>query len=173
MRATTTGGALVIWLAVAAAGAASGELANPKIDAAAFLRLTAEATAARETRRLSEQEFLAASRQPGTVILDARSRDKFDQLHVRGAISLPFSDFTSESLAHVIPDPETRVLIYCNNNFAGAEEPFPTKMAPAALNLSTYVALWTYGYRNVDELGPLVDAARTRLELVPSDPLAP
>lgn len=141
-------------------------LANPKIDAGSFLELTLAATAAREQRRLSEAEFLAAAAEPGTVVLDARSRDKFEQLHVRGAVSLPFTDFTAESLAAVVPDPQTRILIYCNNNFAGAEEPFPTKAPPAALNLSTYVALWTYGYRNVDELGPLVDVEHTRLDLV-------
>jgi hypothetical protein len=34
----------------------------------------------------------------------------------------------------------------------------------AALNLSTYVVLYTYGYRNVWEPGPLVDARATRIE---------
>jgi hypothetical protein len=98
-------------------------------------------------------------------VLDARSRDKYAELHVRGAVSLPFTDFTAESLAREIPSRATRVLIYCNNNFAGAQEPFPAKAAPAALNLSTYVALHTYGYSNVWELGPLVDVAATRLAL--------
>ena len=41
-----------------------------------------------------------------------------------------------------------------------------TKIAPASLNLSTYVTLYMYGYRNVYELGPVLDAKSCRLELV-------
>ena len=36
-------------------------------------------------------------------------------------------------------------------------------MPTASLNLSTYVALYTYGYRNVYELGPLVDPKTSKL----------
>jgi len=32
------------------------------------------------------------------------------------------------------------------------------------LNLSTYVALYTYGYRNIYELGPLIDIKASRLK---------
>jgi hypothetical protein len=165
MHLRALGWAAAVLVAAAGFAGASSEIPNAKIDAAGFLRMTAEASAAREGRRLSEKAFLAAARESGTVLLDARSRDRYEQLHVRGALSLPFTDFTAESLARAIPDSTTRVLIYCNNNFAGAEEPFPTKAPPAALNLSTYVALWTYGYRNVYELGPLVEVATTTLPL--------
>ncbi|HET7292712.1 MAG TPA: hypothetical protein VFM88_09815 [Vicinamibacteria bacterium] len=41
--------------------------------------------------------------------------------------------------------------------------PFPAKLAAASLNLSTYVALYTYGYRNLYELGPLVDLQASKL----------
>ena len=43
------------------------------------------------------------SREPGTVILDARSKEKYDELHVKGAIHLSFPDFTAETLASAIP----------------------------------------------------------------------
>ncbi len=137
---------------------------NPAIDMPAFLALANEAAVHRESRRLSEADFRRMSRESGTIVLDARSREKYDELHVRGAINLSFPDLTVESLARVIPDRETRILIYCNNNFAAAEGPFPTKLAPASLNLSTYVTLFTYGYRNVYELGPLVELVDSRLE---------
>ena len=144
--------------------AAAGALANPAIDADGYLRIAAEAAQHRAARRLTEDAFIAMSREPGTVILDARSREKFDELHVRGAVHLAFPDITAESLARVLPDRNARILIYCNNNFANAPGPFPTKLASAALNLSTYVALYTYGYRNVWELGPFLDARATRIE---------
>ena len=118
---------------------------------------------ASDTRRVSEAEFIRLSREPGTVILDARSREKYDELHVKGALNLSFPDIAIETLRAAIPDVATRILIYCNNNFKNAEEPFPTKMPTASLNLSTYVALYTYGYRNVYELGPQVDPKTSKL----------
>ena len=96
--------------------------------------------------------------------LDARSREKYNELHVKGALNLSFPDIAVESLASAIPDKDTRILIYCNNNFAGAEGPFPVKLASASLNLSTYIALYNYGYRNVYELAPLIDFKASILE---------
>jgi len=122
--------------------------ANPAIDMPGYLQVSREAAEHREPRRVSEEEFIRMSREPGTVILDARSREKFDELHVQGALSLPFSDIAIESLKAAVPDKGTRILIYCNNNFANAEGPFPAKIARASLNLSTYIALYSYGYRN-------------------------
>ena len=63
----------------------------------------------------------------------------------------------------MIPAKNTRVLIYCNNNFVGAPVSLATKCAPASLNISTYIALTTYGYTNIYELGPLLDVATTKL----------
>jgi len=69
-----------------------------------------------------------------------------------------------DSLRRAIPDKGTRILIYCNNNFLNAEGPFPSKLPSASLNLSTYIALYNYGYRNVYELAPLIDIGRSQLE---------
>src|SRR6266850_5255537 len=91
---------------------------NPAIDMPGYLRIAGEAARHRRTRRVSEAEFIRMSREPGTVILDARSREKYDELHVRGAIHLSFPDIAVESLKRLIPDKNTRILIYCNNNFS-------------------------------------------------------
>lgn len=152
----------VVVAALVSAASISGDdrsspIPNPAIDMDAHLRLSAEAARFRETRRVSEEQFLALARMPRTVILDARSRLKYDELHVKGAINLSFPDITAASLAAAIPDRSSPVLIYCNNNFRNAEGPFPTKAPPASLNLSTYVTLYIYGYRNVYELAPLLD----------------
>ena len=140
--------------------------ANPAIDMPGYLQVSREAAAHRESRLVSEEQFIRMSREPGTVILDARSREKFDGLHVRGAMNLPFADIAIESLKAAIPDKSTRILIYCNNNFANAEGPFPAKIPRASLNLSTYIALYSYGYRNVYELEPLVDLQQSKLPFV-------
>ncbi len=141
----------------------SGEIDNPNIDMPGYLRVAHEAADIRKSCRLTEEEFLRLSREPGAVILDARSSEKFRELHVKGAINLSFPDITAASLRAAIPDPGAPVLIYCNNNFKNAEGPFPGKAATASLNLSTFIALYNYGYRNVYELGPLIDIQKSRL----------
>lgn len=144
------------------------EIPNPSIDMKGYLRLAGEAAEHREKRRLTEAEFIEMSKRPGVLVLDARSKKKYDELHIAGAINLSFPDITVESLESVLPDKNATILIYCNNNFRNAEDAFPRKMATASLNLSTYISLYTYGYRNVYELGPLLDAGTTKLELISS-----
>ncbi len=148
--------------AALAAGAAT--VANPAIDMQGYLILSGEAARYRETHRLSENDFVRMSREPGTIVLDARSREKYDELHVKGAVNLSFPDIAIESLQRVLPDKNARILIYCNNNFANANSAFPVKAANASLNIATYIALYGYGYRNVFELGPLIDIHSAKLE---------
>lgn len=136
---------------------------NPQIDYPGFLALAQETEALRASRRLGVAEFARKMAEPGTVLLDARSADKFALRHVRSAISLPFTDFTAEALAKVIPTKTTPVLIYCNNNFVDEPQAFPSKLPAASLNISTYIALATYGYTNVYELGPVLDGKGTAL----------
>jgi hypothetical protein len=45
----------------------------------------------------------------------------------------------------------------------GRQGPFPAKIARASLNLSTYIALYRYGYRNIYELGPLIEIKASAL----------
>ena len=141
----------------------ASEIPNPNIDMPGYLRVAHQAASFRQLRRVSDEEFLRLSREPGAVILDARSSEKFRELHVKGAVNLSFPDFTAASLRAAIPDPNAPVLIYCNNNFKNAEGPFPGKNATMSLNLSTFIALYDYGYRNVYELGPWVEIEKSRL----------
>jgi phage shock protein E len=154
-----------------AAAEEGSPIVNPAINAEAYLRVAGEAARHRETHRLSEDEFIRLSREPGTIILDARSKQKYDELHIRGAINLSFPDIAIDSLERTLPDKAARILIYCNNNFSNAEGPFPSKLPSASLNIPTYIALYDYGYGNVYELGPLLDVHATRIEFE-SSPLA-
>jgi hypothetical protein len=141
---------------------------NPHIDADSYVELSRQALEHRKTHRVSEEDFIRMSREPGTIVLDARSREKYDLLHIHGAINLNFADVTVASLAKVLPDKSTRVLIYCNNNFVNNEAAFPTKAPPSSLNVPTFIMLYTYGYKNVYELAPLLDAKHTKLTLEPT-----
>ena len=158
----------MLWAASLADAQKIREISNPSIDMKGYLKLAREAAEHREKRRLTEEEFIEMSGRQGVIVLDARSKEKYEELHVEGAINLSFPDITVESLAHVLPNRNSTILIYCNNNFRNEERAFPTKAAAASLNISTYIALYTYGYRNVYELGPLLDAETTKLKLVAS-----
>jgi hypothetical protein len=159
---------VILFVSAIANAQEKAALINPAIDMDGYLRISAEAAKYRESRRLTEDEFITVSREKGTVILDARSREKYNELHIKGAVNLSFPDITVESLKTLLPHKNTRILIYCNNNFTNAESPFPAKMATASLNLSTYISLYTYGYRNVYELGQLLDISKSKIDFVSS-----
>lgn len=148
----------------ASAQTQTAQIPNNKIDYPGFVDIAMRTEAVREQRRLTEEQFAAQAAEPGVIVLDARSADKYALRHIKGAVSLPFTDFTAESLAKVIPKKDTKVLIYCNNNFEGDRVAFAAKSAAASLNISTYIALATYGYTNVYELGPLLDVKTTTLK---------
>lgn len=152
-------------LAIAAfvvAGTASAEEAQPvagtasSIDFPGFLEMGEEVMALRETRLVSLADFNAMAAEPGTIILDTRSAEAFAEGHLEGAVHLNFSDFTDAKLAEVIGDRDTRILIYCNNNFTDNVAPVMVKRVQLALNIPTFVNLHGYGYGNVYELADLV-----------------
>jgi len=87
----------------------------------------------------------------------ARSAEAFRQGHIDGAVNLAFPDFTAQSLAAALGDPNTRILIYCNNNFENNAAPVMLKRIDLALNIQTFINLYGYGYRNVYELGDVVN----------------
>lgn len=129
------------------------------IDYEGFVELAGDLGDYRSTRLLSWEDWQAAASAPGTVILDTRSSAAFEAGHIRGAVNLPFSEFTDEKLAEILPSSDVAIFIYCNNNFADDRPPVPLKRAPLALNIPTFINLVGYGYDNVWELGEVVDLA--------------
>ena len=130
---------------------------NPQIDYAGFGKLTVEVEAHRNGRLLSWNRFQAMANQPEALILDARSADAYAAGHIRGAVNLPFTDFTAQSLAQVIGAKDRPILIYCNNNFDNDRPPVMKKARELALNIQTFINLVGYGYPNVFELNEVVD----------------
>lgn len=138
-------------------------ISNKSIDAKGFLLNVQNSQQLRDRRRVTEDKFIEMAKDKDTIILDARSSSRFDQMHVKGAKNLSFTDFTESSLKSVIPSKETRILIYCNNNVKNSPIAFAAKAPSASLNLSTYPALYAYGYKNVYELGPEIDPATSKI----------
>ena len=156
----------ILGLATIIAFVASGMLANaqetvpaagsPEIDYPGFAAMTEDVMAYRESRLVSLAAFRQMASEPDTIILDTRSDEAFMMGHVDGAVHLNFADFTDEKLADVIGSRDTRILIYCNNNFEDDIAPVMLIRAPLALNIPTFINLYGYGYENVYELGELV-----------------
>jgi hypothetical protein len=151
------------------------------VDYDDFKNLVLEIEKERENRLVSLDAFLKMSHEKNTVVLDSRSDFRYNRKHLKGAIHLDFTDFTQENLYKLIPDPNTRILIYCNNNFDGDPIDFASKMsfpknAPEtqilanrkpimlALNIPTHINLYGYGYKNVYELDELVHINDARIK---------
>lgn len=152
-----------------------------------FEKTMAQAKINRADKLIDFNTFIKMSKESQTIILDTRSKERFDKMHIKGAIHLNFSDFTQENLANKIPSRATNVLIYCNNNFK--QEPifknnFLTKSVSfestkiqttslidqtLALNIPTYINLFGYGYKNVYELSELINSQNSLLQLEGSD----
>ncbi len=137
---------------------------NPLIDYNRFIEVSREVQDYRQQRRISIDKFLQMAKEPGTIILDARSQEAYKDIHLKGAKHLSFSDFTDEKLAEVIRGKGKRVLIYCNNNFKEHRvRTLQSKRPSMALNIPTFVNLYGYGYRNVYELADLLELHDERL----------
>nr|WP_321237606.1 rhodanese-like domain-containing protein [uncultured Psychroserpens sp.] len=147
----------------------SPEYTKAKVSYSDFEDLVKEVKTHREKRLINCNQFLEKSKDDTVIILDTRSKNMYDKKHIKGAVHLNFSDFTQDNLAKIIPNKNTTILIYCNNNFDGDEINFASKMIipvasqeektkalTLALNIPTYINLYGYGYKNVYELSELI-----------------
>lgn len=157
-------------IALACAPLAAAAETPSRVDYAGFALLTADLQADRTTHLVNLDRFWAMAGEGDTLILDARSRDAFARGHIAGAVNLPLTDFTAQSLAATIGDPHRRLLIYCNNNFVNNTDPVVTKQLRLALNIQTFINLHGYGYANVYELSEAVDFNDPRARWVRSAP---
>lgn len=131
-----------------------------------FLAVSNEVSLVREDRLITIDEFNEMSNDMNTIILDSRSAKAFEDAHIKGAINFNFSDFTAEKLAQIIPNKNTRVLIYCNNNFISEMVSLQDKSLSLALNIPTFINLYGYGYKNVYELKDRISDVDDRVDLV-------
>jgi rhodanese-related sulfurtransferase len=174
----------IMMLAANAGFAQTTNYPKAKVSFDDFKGLVAEVETNRASRLIDLNTFLKMSKEEGAIIFDSRSDFRFDRIHLKGAKHLAFTDFTQDNLKKVIPNPETKILIYCNNNFDGNQTDFATKaFVPSpksdtaaaaqfaaqakplmlALNIPTYINLYGYGYRNVYELHELVKVNDPRI----------
>lgn len=155
------------------------QLPASKVDFDAFETLTKEVKEYRKDRLIDLEKFLNYSKEPNTIILDTRSTEMYNRKHVKGAVHLDFTDFTQTNLNRLIKSTDTKILIYCNNNFDDDQVAFATKMyvpkkinqktLTLALNIPTFINLYGYGFKNVYELADLVSVYNTQIEFEGTD----
>jgi len=142
------------------------------VDFNAYEKLIAHVKKHRASHLVTLDTFLTMSKQKDVVILDTRSDSMYNAKHIKGALHLNFADFNQYSLAQLIPDKNTKILIYCNNNFGDDPVFFVTKAAPPrpkqasltlALNIPTYINLFGYGYKNVYEFSQLISINNAKI----------
>lgn len=74
------------------------------------------------------------SRESGTPVLDARSRQEHHDLHVKGAVDPTVPAIAVGSSRTLVPDESARIHLRCENDIRNAEGPFPSRLplGPAA-----------------------------------------
>jgi hypothetical protein len=164
MRIRKTAVIAVLALGCITIRAEENVIPNRLIDYDRFLESAQEVGKVRKQRRVTEEQFIKMSQEPGTIVFDARSDEKYRLLHIKGATHLSLPDVTAAELAKVISEKTARILIYCNNNFDNEPAAFPAKATDASLNIFTFNTLYSYGYKNIYELGPVIDANHTKLQ---------
>ncbi len=145
------------------------------VNYTSFERLVEEVRSHRKQRLVDLKTFSELSKEDNVIILDTRSKQFYDRIRIKGAINLPFTEFTQQSLRYTVPDKNTKILIYCNNNIEDEPINFASKVVTQdelfqdvkltlALNIPTYINLYGYGYRNVFELHEFISVKDQRIE---------
>lgn len=137
------------------AGAASAEkkavpLQKPPVDMEKSLEYYKQAEALielRNSRQLSMAQINAMLQEDkNTVLLDTRGDEDYARLHIRGAKHLSYADMTTDRLAKMFPDKNTRIIVYCDSAIMSPM----TRMMPLSTN--AFVDLHMYGYTNIYEM---------------------
>lgn len=100
----------------------------------------------RASRQLDYPTAERMLREKNTILIDARGDMEFKRLHLKGAMHLSYADMTFDKLAQVIPDKNTRVILYCDKGILIRN----TRMF--ALSGHAFVDMTLSGYKNLYEI---------------------
>lgn len=117
-----------------------------EIDYEAYYKKAGELNSLRKERTIGVNKLLEMKEDKKTIILDVRSKLSYECSHIDGAINIPYSDIKEGTLESIIPNKDTRVVIYCDN---GIEEMI-TRVMP--LSMQAFPLLYQLGYQNIYEL---------------------
>lgn len=118
----------------------------PEDNAIAYYKQAEVLNGLRESRQVGIHDITEMLKDKKTVLLDTRSDEDFRRLHIRGAKHLSYADFTTDKLTKLLPDKNTRVIVYCDRAIMN---PLTRMMA---LSTNAFVDLKMQGYDNVYEM---------------------
>lgn len=94
--------------------------------------------------QIDAQKFKDMIKDPAVVVVDLRSREEYDEQHIKGAVYLG-ADVSEKTMATIAPSKDTTIIFYCNNSLRPSRMVSLTSIAlPQALYL---------GYKNTYALG--------------------
>ena len=64
-------------------------------------------------RRLFSSDTLARLLEAGTPLIDVLGREEFDHSHIPGAVNIPLTELTRESVSRF--DSSRPIVVYCND----------------------------------------------------------
>lgn len=100
----------------------------------------------RKSRTVDMAKINEMLKDKDTILLDTRGDEDYKRLHIRGAKHLSYADMTTDRLAKLIPDKNTRIILYCY----AAIMPLRTRNLPLSTN--AFVDMHMYGYTNLYEI---------------------
>ncbi len=142
--------ALIVTVSLnATARAAPPPIAN-EINAQDFYQRASAAP----PKQITAKQLATWLAENAVVLIDLRGKESFEAAHIRGAINVPIELLTQEHLQTVVPNSDSRIVVYCSNNF------MPTRMI--ALTTLGFPAIEQLGYRQVHRLEDLWSSASCR-----------
>ncbi len=132
-----------------------------EIDYDAYYKKAGELSSLRKERTIGVNKLLEMKEDKKTIILDVRSKISYECSHIDGAINIPYSDIKEGTLKSIIPNKDTRVIIYCDN---GIEEMI-TRVMP--LSMQAFPLIYQLGYQNIYELESSIRSKPEDLKKLP------
>lgn len=68
-------------------------------------------------KQITYEELLERVRL-GTILLDVRTKQEFNEGHLNGAIAIPYYDI-SKSIKSLVPNKEQEIIVYCKSGGRG------------------------------------------------------
>lgn len=113
---------------------------KPEIDPERFKSLLPEES----EHELDLDGYLDLQKSGAFTVLDVRSKESFEQRHIKNSINIPLTDLTEHTLAEKIPNRSVPVIIVCDYSFA------PVRMI--AMTMQAYPVLKASGYHEIYRL---------------------
>lgn len=95
-------------------------------------------TAENTYQQITQEEAKNMMDTQEAIVLDVREQDEFDAGHIPGAVLLPVGTITKDTVAAVIPELDSVVLVYCRSGNR-------SKKASQALVELGYTGIYEFG----------------------------